>query len=254
MLTFTILAIFLAVWLAFQKRAAYPPAIAATTSVGYLPAVGLTTLGITSESHVSRLDRQAVSYFQALSAEEQKLYTFPLSAIGKKVSGSVKTQNVTLFRWQRVPELALGHDHVSFLLNSQGKLAGFSRMIPAAAASPLPNEKTAEQKARGFLQIYAPDLLPVMNVQWIKPHTDEQYSDGQNQYRINGMKVKYRNRADRTYFWVIIGSDNSVIVFERDIEWDFIRAGRQTEKWLHDDWLQKYKISFIKNCPFEVLS
>ena len=61
------------------------------------------------------------------------------------------------------------------------------------------------------------------------------------------MKVKCRNSADGTYFWVIVGSDNSVIVFERDIEWDFIRAGRQTEKWLHDDWLRKENISFTKN-------
>ena len=247
MLTITIFAIFLALCLAVQKWAANSSTMVAATTAGFFSAVALTTLGIASEAHAAQLDRQAASYFQALSPEERKLYTFPLSATGRKVSGSVKVQNVTLFRWQRSPELALGHDHVSFLLNTQGELAGFARMIPGAAANPLPDEKTAEQIARGFLQAYAPDLLPMMNVQWIKAHTDEQYTDGQNQFRINGMKVKCRNKADGTYFWVIVGSDNSVIVFERDIEWDFIRAGRQTEKWLHDDWLKKHKISFAKN-------
>lgn len=246
MLAITIFAILLTVCLAIPKRAANSSAIAAATTAGVFSAVALTTLGINSDAHAAQLDRQALGYFQVLSPEEQRLYTFSLSATGKKVSGSVKTQNVTLFRWQRSPELALGHDHVSFLLNSQGELAGFARMIPAAAENPLPDEKTAEQTARNFLQTYAPDLLPVMNVQWIKPHTDEQYTDGKNKYRINGMKVKCRNATDGTYFWVIVGSDNSVIVFERDIEWDFIRAGRQTEKWLHDDWLQKHKIPFVK--------
>ncbi len=37
--------------------------------------------------------------------------------------------------------------------------------------------------------------------------------------------------------WVIVGKDNEVITFERDIVWDFVRSGRQTEQWLHDSWL-----------------
>lgn len=52
------------------------------------------------------------------------------------------------------------------------------------------------------------------------------------------MKVKRRNLTTGLYFWVIVAPDKSVMIFERDIIWDFLRAGRQTEKWLHDSWLK----------------
>ncbi|WP_446470479.1 hypothetical protein [Xenorhabdus stockiae] len=42
---------------------------------------------------------------------------------------------------------------------------------------------------------------------------------------------------DRLYFWIFVASDKSVMAFERDIKWDFIKASRQTERWLHDKWL-----------------
>lgn len=247
MLLTTSLAFLLAACWFGRELVARSPKVAVMTTAGIFSAMAFAPAGAATESATAQPRSQALNYYEALSPNELKTYTSLLTAEGKKVSGSVKTQDITLFRWQRTPDLTLGNDQVSFQINARGELAGFARMIPSAADDPLPEQEKAEQIARAFLLTYAPDLLPVMNIQWIRPHTDEKYTDGQKQYRINGMKVKCRNSVDGTYFWVIVGSDNSVIVFERDIEWDFIRAGRQTEKWLHDDWLRKEKITFTQN-------
>lgn len=246
MSTILMIIFLLASWLLIQAGIFNFPKKSMVTTAGLFSAIAFASMGSTAEASSSLSVKQATKYYQALSSSEQPDYVVLHTTTGHKTSGNVKRQNVTLFRWQRSSGVSLGGDHVSFLLNTQGELAGFARMIPSAAASPLPPKEKAEQIAREFLQEYAPDLLPVMNIQWIKPHTDEKYTDGLNQYRINGMKVKCRNAADGTYFWVIVGNDDSVIVFERDIEWDFIRAGRQTEKWLHDDWLQKNNVNFTQ--------
>ncbi|WP_217999547.1 hypothetical protein [Thauera butanivorans] len=53
------------------------------------------------------------------------------------------------------------------------------------------------------------------------------------------MKVKARNLADGRWFWVILGSDEKPMVFERDIVWITFPGHRKTEKWLHDGWLRE---------------
>lgn len=235
---------FLSLWLGFHLiKRSKPTAQVAALAVFSVPLAGT---NIAFAAQPTDITNKALKYYKELSAGEQKHYAALFVTSGKKVSGNVKSQDITLFRWQHEPELALGHDHVSVQVNNNGELSGLARMIPSAAAEPLPSEEVTEKTARAFLHQYAPDLLPVMNVQWIKPHRDETYTDGKTTYHINGMKMKCRSTGDGTYFWVIVGSDNSVIVFERDIEWDFVRAGRQTEKWLHDDWLVKNNISFSK--------
>lgn len=85
---------------------------------------------------------------------------------------------------------------------------------------------------------YAPDLIGKYKVQWIDRHEEVINIDG-IKTKVAGMKVKCRNLEDGLYFWIVIAPDKSVMIFERDIQWDFIKAGRQTEKWLHDNWFQK---------------
>jgi len=52
--------------------------------------------------------------------------------------------------------------------------------------------------------------------------------------------VKMRNKQDGLWFWVIVGGDGQVIVFERDIYWISFSGRRRTEKWLHDSYLAKH--------------
>ncbi|PAT40429.1 hypothetical protein CK623_05745 [Vandammella animalimorsus] len=106
------------------------------------------------------------------------------------------------------------------------------------ADAPLPGRAQAQAVAEAFLQAHAPDLLDKRELHWIRPH-DETVFKGGRPHKLRGMKVKMRNRIDGRWFWVIVGAQGRPIVFERDIVWLNFPGKRQTEKWLHDDWLSQ---------------
>lgn len=147
--------------------------------------------------------------------------------------------NVTLYRYQPEGKFVLDQQHVSILQSDKGNLEGFVRLLPQYKISGRQISKDrAKTIAINFLQRFAPDLLDKFKVNWIDEHTEEIYVNNEK-IIISGMKVKCRNEKDGLYFWVVIAPDESVMIFERDVEWDFLRAGRKTEKWLHDSWLVK---------------
>lgn len=151
--------------------------------------------------------------------------------------------DVDLLRYEKSSTSAnYGMENVSFLIRKDGQLEGVSRLLPEFNDTNTQlSEKESEQIALSFLKKYAPDLLINNAIQWIGKHSEEIKENGKK-IKVSGMKVKCRNLTDGLYFWVIVAPDTSIMVFERDIEWDFIKAGRQTEKWLHDEWLAKTKI------------
>lgn len=130
----------------------------------------------------------------------------------------------------------LGGEHFSVLLDERGGLKGLANMSLALAGRPLPSRTRTEAVARAFLQEAASDLLPRMRISWIEPH-DETVRAASGPVTLTGMKLKARNTADGRWFWVIVGADEQPMVFERDIVWINLPGHRQTEKWLHDDWL-----------------
>lgn len=87
----------------------------------------------------------------------------------------------------------------------------------------------AQSIATSFLKEYAPDLIGKCKILWMDRH-EEVISVSGTKMKVAGMKVKCRNLDDSLYFWIVIAPDKSVMIFEHDIEWDFIKAGRQTEK------------------------
>lgn len=135
----------------------------------------------------------------------------------------------------------LGGEHYSVVVTEQGRLLGTTWFNQALVAGELPDEDEAYRIALEYLECHASDLLPGLSLQWIQPH-DELFvvgnaSGGKRVCTLTGMKVKCRNRTDGRYFWVIVGVNGQVVTFERDVVWDTPRARRQTEKWLHDEWL-----------------
>ena len=131
--------------------------------------------------------------------------------------------------------LRLGEAHFSVVWSEQGYLKGFAD-IRLQQTRRLPDKMEAQAAADAFLQQYAPDLLHNREVDWIDRHEETLRNNGQTR-TLSGMKVKMRNRSDGRWFWVIIGSHGRPIIFERDIVWINFPGKRQTEKWLHDDWL-----------------
>ena len=136
----------------------------------------------------------------------------------------------------------LGGEHFSALISADGTLKGFAHISLDLAGKPLPSRERNEQVARAFMQTAAPDLLARLEIHWIAPH-DEPIRiarDGHSETVIlTGMKVKMRNLADGRWFWVIVGSDERPMIFERDIVWITFLGHRKTEQWLHDSWLEK---------------
>lgn len=132
-------------------------------------------------------------------------------------------------------------EHFSTVVAADGSLQGFAHLSLDLAGKPLPSRERTEAVARSFLQSHAPDLLPRMQISWIKPHDEPIRVQGAGRNEIvalTGMKLKARNLADGRWFWVIVGSDAQAMVFERDIVWISFPGHRQTEKWLHDSWLK----------------
>lgn len=154
--------------------------------------------------------------------------------------GMHNKQPVTLYRFEPQETMHLNNQHISFLLDDDSsKLQGFVRLLPQYQST---NTQVSKEKALAitlkFLEIYAPDLLKNYNNNWIDTHDEEIIVNGKK-VTLTGMKVKCRDLNTGLYFWTIIAPDETIMVFERDVEWDFIRAGRQTQKWLHDSWLVK---------------
>lgn len=155
-----------------------------------------------------------------------------------QLDGFMDKKKVYIFRYQKeAAKVNLAHAHVSLVVDDAGKLKGITRMNPALESTAQVSKDKAEAVARTFLAHYAPDLLENLKLQWVDPHEEVILTEAGKKVVLTGMKVKCRDSKTGLYFWVIVAADASVMVFERDINWNFIKGGRQTEKWLHDAWL-----------------
>ncbi|VFR19824.1 hypothetical protein AMP9_3458 [plant metagenome] len=157
---------------------------------------------------------------------------------------TVDGEAAELTRYERTDSRneGLEGEHFSTVVAADGTLKGFANISLDLAGQPLPSRERTEQVARSFLQEAAPDLLPRMRISWIEPHDEpiRVQRDGRIEtVALTGMKVKARNLVDGRWFWVIVGSDERPLVFERDIVWVTFPGHRKTEKWLHDAWLKE---------------
>jgi len=155
---------------------------------------------------------------------------------------SVDGERAELTRHERIDgrNAGLGGEHFSTVIDGGGRLKGFVRFDLALTEGTLPSRDQAREVALAFLEKLAPDLLASFEIRWIEPHDEKLRVTGEGgseSRTLTGMKVKMLNTADGRWFWVIVGTDGEVAVFERDIVWITIPGHRQTEKWLHDDWL-----------------
>ena len=144
-----------------------------------------------------------------------------------------------LQRWQPAAhtQTTYGGEHFSILYNHH-QIKGFTDMRAIHAHGELPDKASAQAAADAFLREYGADLLTDREIHWIDRHDETIRVNGET-LTLRGMKVKMRNRSDGRWFWVIIASNGQPIVFERDIVWINMPGHRQTEKWLHDNWLMQ---------------
>ncbi len=158
--------------------------------------------------------------------------------LSRDVLVNKKEAKLVRYQPQNTQTVMFNTAHISLLLDKQNHLLGLTRMLPQFTTQQLPNKDQAQHIADQFIATYAQDLQGKLVTQWVDVHDETVQHQGRT-LTLKGMKVKMRNQDDGLYTWVIIGYDQSIMVFERDIEWDFLRAGRKTQKWLHDSWLNK---------------
>ncbi len=192
------------------------------------------------------------------ASQERPAMTTPSASISSAVSRfvpdthaqvseravSVDGETAILIRHERSDgrNAGLEGEHFSAVVATDGSLKGFANISLDLVDKPLPSRERSEQIARALLQEAAPDLLQRMEISWIDPHDEpiQVQRDGRIEtVTLTGMKVKARNLADGRWFWVIVGSDEKPMVFERDIAWITFPGHRKTEKWLHDSWLKE---------------
>lgn len=154
----------------------------------------------------------------------------------------VDGERVELARYERGDgrNAGIGGEHFSTVIDVNGRLKGFARMDLDLVNGVLPSKDEAREIAMDFLRSAAPDLLSTHKISWIDRHDEPlrlTRAGGVKDLTLTGMKVKMRNTADGRWFWVIVGVDRKVMVFERDIVWVTFPGHRKTEKWLHDSWL-----------------
>lgn len=211
-------------------------------------AIGIMALGLIAATTTYSLAQSSKGNTMTASTTTQEI-AFPINdhlpagyqQVGQR-SVTVDGEAARLVRYERADSrnTGFGGEHFSTVIAENGRLKGFARIDLDLVGRDLPSREEAQAIAMDFLQKQAPDLLLGMKLNWVDPH-DEPLRitrDGKTEnLTLTGMKVKMRNTADGRWFWVIVGADRKVMVFERDIHWITFPGHRGTEKWLHDSWL-----------------
>ncbi len=155
-------------------------------------------------------------------------------------SGKWNEKEIVLRRFTRTNELNFGGEHISFVYDRDKNLIAFTKIL----AKYEKKEKTSLSKeeakkiALDFLDKYSPNLLKNYKILWIKPH-DEVLRTNEKAITISGLKVKCQNLSDKKYFWLIVADNKEIITYESRVIWNFLKAKRMTQKWLHDSWLKE---------------
>lgn len=152
-------------------------------------------------------------------------------------------QPASLSRYERRDErnAFLEGEHFSTVIAADGTLKGFANISLDLVGKSLPSRERAEQIATEFLRKTAPDLLTSLGRASVTLHNEPirlSHAGRNETIQLTGLKFKARNLADGRWFWVIIGSDEKPMLFERDLEWATLLARRKTEQWLHDRWIK----------------
>ncbi|MBP6862274.1 MAG: hypothetical protein KBC57_07945 [Neisseriaceae bacterium] len=133
-----------------------------------------------------------------------------------------------------------GGEHFSMIINPQGQLQGFMRKTLTQTRGTLPTQAEARDLAIAFVTQYAPDLLSNYVFDATTMETEPLTIMGANgnntRAAIQYVRVKMRHRDTKLWFFVFIDVNRQVMLFERDLAWDYMRFRRATEKWLFDDW------------------
>lgn len=197
-----------------------------------------------------------ILHIQSTELMAQKNYKLPAEATRLKdeLAGSavdywlvysqkqhINDTPVYIFRYE--PEstktVNLHNTHATIILDENTKLKGFSYLHESMVRNQSFDEKEAKSIADRFLNKYAADLKDP-KFQWTNIHKEKIIGADGTEKTIHAVWVKYRDPKSGQYLWVMIAPDGSIMEFDRDIVWSFLRGGRVNELWLRDEWFGKW--------------
>lgn len=148
--------------------------------------------------------------------------------------------DVWVFRYEKASgeNSGLGGEHYSLVIEKDThKILGFTWMDQKFTSGDLPSNNRTKDLAKAFLEKIELGLFHNLQNLWIRPHDEfitVNHGNKNKQLKITGMKYKCYLKEEDSYVWVIIGPNEQIITFEREIKWE---GQRITEKWLHDSWI-----------------
>ena len=162
----------------------------------------------------------------------------------------------------------LNEEHVSLLLDEfQRSMYGLVNMLEDDATDYI-SHSGALTKAFQFLATISPSLFSKIstcppvdrdshlgkkitfnnfpltdNVElfWVGKH-DEAITKNGKKIIIRGMKVKLYHPKTNSWTWVIVNRKGNIIAFEHHVFWNFEKGARETQMWLHDQWILAQKL------------
>lgn len=152
-------------------------------------------------------------------------------------TGLYNDKQVVLTRYTKTKELNLYGEHVSFVFSGD-TLISHAKMYQSSNKKPEFSKEVAQKIALTFVKKRKPELLENYKVLWVDFHEENLKINNEN-LTITGLKVKCQNLNDKKYFWVILSADKKIMAFESEVIWDFLRASRVSEKYIHDSFLEK---------------
>lgn len=154
----------------------------------------------------------------------------------------------------------LGGEHYSVSVDLDAtKIMGFMHVDKQHCGQGLPHDEIAKEIAAPFVEAIAPDLINKFEIKWVLPLKEKPLKiphespfpfidENGMQHLITGVRVKLFFEHLKSWGWVIVGRDNKIIAFEREVQWSTILNRRSTPAWLHDPFLLDLKDDIQQKC------
>lgn len=183
-------------------------------------------------------DATATAALQVIARAKLPLPEHEWQPVAKRI-GLHNGSPVTIVRWQPDPGFRLGGPHLTIAMDEQRTLLGYTHLSLDVPSEPLVSPEIAREAAFYFLDAHDFSYADGLAITWIDRH-DESITDSHGQIRIvSGIRVNAQHRAGH-YTWVVVDTNEQIMTYERDVEWDAVAGRRRTAMWLHDAWIAAY--------------
>lgn len=155
-------------------------------------------------------------------------------------AGVLNGRYVIIFRFQPpgTEPVNFNGRHFSVLFDSRSDLIGMMRVRPEWADMERAEQRRAALTAVQFIRRYTPALSRYTRTQLLEERNLEVRRENGQEATIDGQLSIFYDDRRRTYFFVMVAPDGTVMAFERNLPSEAIDFGRAEGNWLYDSYLE----------------